>query len=219
MSDESTKSDCDFYQDKEHTFSVITECEEVHLQHASKNELCTSKHFDSTSLKNDSIIDSRLASFKFKRRTCLEAGQVSMENISLLSIFRTNVNIKNNTLSLISNHKKSGKDLSTVSMPIALNEPLNLLQKLCEELEYYSLLEQAAISRTNLERIVLVAGFCVSGYASTISRAGRKPFNPMLGETFEYTRLDKGLSFIAEKVCHYPPIMAYIYTCYFMQFI
>ena len=31
-----------------------------------------------------------------------------------------------------------------------------------------------------------VAAFAVSGYASTANRPSRKPFNPLLGETFEY---------------------------------
>lgn len=36
--------------------------------------------------------------------------------------------------------KNVGKDLSKISMPIALNEPLNMLQRLCEELEYSEIL-------------------------------------------------------------------------------
>ena len=36
--------------------------------------------------------------------------------------------------------KNVGKDLSKVSMPVSFNEPLNMLQRLCEELEYSELL-------------------------------------------------------------------------------
>ena len=39
-------------------------------------------------------------------------------------------------------------------------------------------------------------------------RAIRKPFNPMLGETFELVREDKGFRFVAEKVVHRPVRMA-----------
>jgi hypothetical protein len=60
-------------------------------------------------------------------------------------------------------------------MPIALNEPLNLLQRLCEELEYCDLLEQVSKSKDPLEQITIMAGFVLSGYANTIHRAGRKP--------------------------------------------
>ncbi|KAI9346936.1 Oxysterol-binding protein [Obelidium mucronatum] len=115
-----------------------------------------------------------------------------MESISVLSILRNNV----------------GKDLSTIAMPIALNEPLNLLQKLAEELEYCDLLDAAADAENVVDRMVLVSAFAVSGYASTVNRAGRKPFNPLLGETFECIRPDKGFRFVSEKVSHHPPVMA-----------
>nr|KAJ3418879.1 Oxysterol-binding protein- protein 3 [Polyrhizophydium stewartii] len=131
---------------------------------------------------------------KIVRRTKLPAPTYSMQNISIMSILRNNASV--------------GKDLSTVSMPIALNEPINLLQKLCEELEYSDLLEAAAKSADPVERLCFIAGFVVSGYSSTVYRAARKPFNPLLGETFEFIRDDKGFRFISEKVSHHPPVMA-----------
>ena len=39
--------------------------------------------------------------------------------------------------------KNIGKDLSRVSMPVTLNEPLGMLQRMCEELEYSELLDAA----------------------------------------------------------------------------
>ena len=110
------------------------------------------------------------------RRTVLPAP-VSGEDISLLSILRKNV----------------GKDLSTVAMPVSLNEPINVLQKLCEELEYTELLDKATSLPESLDRLVHVAAFAVSGYAGSQWRAGRKPFNPLHGETFEYVCPEKGM--------------------------
>ncbi|XP_071448902.1 oxysterol-binding protein-related protein 3-like isoform X4 [Hetaerina americana] len=101
-----------------------------------------------------------------------------------------------------------GKDLSKVSMPVALNEPLNMLQRLCEELEYSELLDAASEEKNPLERMVLVAAFAVSSYASSLSRAASKPFNPILGETYECVRPDRGFRFLAEQVSHHPPISA-----------
>ncbi len=46
----------------------------------------------------------------------------------------------------------------------------------------------------------MVAGFAVSSYALAYHRAARKPFNPILGETYESVRLDKGFKYIAEQV-------------------
>lgn len=48
-------------------------------------------------------------------------------------------------------------------------------------------------------RILCVAAFAVSGYASTDGRSC-KPFNPLLGETYEADYPDKGLRFFSEKV-------------------
>lgn len=46
----------------------------------------------------------------------------------------------------------------------------------------------------------IMAAFVISGYSSTYYRAGSKPFNPLLGETYECIREDKGMCFIAEQV-------------------
>jgi hypothetical protein len=51
---------------------------------------------------------------------------------------------------------------------------------------------------------VLVAAFAVSGYCSTYFRAGSKPFNPVLGETYECIREDKGFRFFSEQVSEVP---------------
>eukprot|EP00058_Branchiostoma_floridae_P019892 XP_002605382.1 hypothetical protein BRAFLDRAFT_74202 [Branchiostoma floridae] len=104
--------------------------------------------------------------------------------------------------------KNIGKDLSKVCMPVTMNEPLNTLQRLAEELEYSELLDKAAETDNPYERMALIAAFAVSGYSSTYYRAGQKPFNPLLGETYECVREDKGFSFIAEQVSHHPPISA-----------
>lgn len=95
------------------------------------------------------------------------------------------------------------------SFPVALNEPINLLQRLAEEVEYSELLDRAASVRNDpIEQLVYVTAFAVSGYASSVHRSERKPYNPVLGETFEYIRPDRGYRFVAEKVSHQPVIVA-----------
>ncbi|XP_045915336.1 oxysterol-binding protein-related protein 3-like [Micropterus dolomieu] len=113
-------------------------------------------------------------------------------SVSLWNILRNNI----------------GKDLSKVAMPVQLNEPLNTLQKLCEELEYSELLDTANQTHDPFQRMVYVATFAISAYASTYYRAGSKPFNPVLGETYECDRPDKSFRFIAEQVSHHPPVSA-----------
>ncbi|XP_061441742.1 oxysterol-binding protein-related protein 3 isoform X2 [Rhineura floridana] len=139
----------------------------------------------------DSVPDGSMESHS-KRRTCLPAPCPNTGNISLWNILRNNI----------------GKDLSKVAMPVELNEPLNTLQHLCEELEYSELLDKAACTPNLFERMVYVAAFAVSAYASTYYRAGSKPFNPVLGETYECVREDKGFQFFSEQVSHHPPISA-----------
>ncbi|KAL8137854.1 hypothetical protein V2J09_003855 [Rumex salicifolius] len=90
-----------------------------------------------------------------------------------------------------------GKDLSGVCLPVYFNEPLSSLQKCFEDLEYSGLVDQA--SEWGKKGILKVATFAVSGYASIEGRQC-KPFNPLLGETYEADYPDKGLRFFSEKV-------------------
>ncbi|KAG8219979.1 Oxysterol-binding protein-domain-containing protein [Butyriboletus roseoflavus] len=122
------------------------------------------------------------------RRARLPSGPVGDEG-SLFAMLKKNV----------------GKDLSTIAFPVSFNEPLTLLQRTAEELEYHGLLQQAAEANEPVERMCFVAAFAISSYAHTRHRSGRKGFNPMLVETFEDVRM----KFIAEKVSHNPVVIAY----------
>jgi hypothetical protein len=46
--------------------------------------------------------------------------------------------------------------------------------------------------------------FVTSGYSCAVRQ--KKPFNPLLGETYEYVPSDKAWKFFAEQVSHHPPI-------------
>jgi hypothetical protein len=102
--------------------------------------------------------------------------------------------------------KAIGKDLSKISLPVILNEPLSILQRLCEEIEYSDLLDTASNLQDPYDRMVYIAAFVISGYASSYYRNGAKDFNPLLGETYESVRPDKGWKYVAEQVSHHPPI-------------
>jgi oxysterol-binding protein-related protein 3/6/7 len=107
-------------------------------------------------------------------------------------------------------------------MPVSFNEPLTMLERAAEELEYFDLLDQASLATDETERMCFIAAFAVSGYACTKNRSGRKSLcvlsplhavlhtddcfsNPMLAETYEEPRMH----FIAEKVVHNPLVIAY----------
>lgn len=105
-------------------------------------------------------------------------------------------------------------------MPVVFNEPLSFLQRLCEYMEYTSLIKKACMTSDPIDRIQVrnisvllllfdlpipslfhyihiciiyfnylqtVAAFAVSALASQLGRVG-KPYNPLLGETYEYHR-------------------------------
>uniref|UniRef100_A0A674CRE9 Oxysterol-binding protein n=1 Tax=Salmo trutta TaxID=8032 RepID=A0A674CRE9_SALTR len=126
------------------------------------------------------------------RRTTLAAHCPDNAQVGLMQILYNNI----------------GKDLSRVSMPAALNEPINLMQRLCEELEYSELLDTANNTQDPYQRMVYIGAFAISGYATAHYRNRYKPFNPLLGETYECLREDKGFRYISEQVCHHPPISA-----------
>ncbi|KAK3230726.1 hypothetical protein Dsin_002607 [Dipteronia sinensis] len=129
-----------------------------------------------------------------KRRKKLPDPAEKEKGVSLWSMIKDNI----------------GKDLTKICLPVYFNEPLSSLQKCYEELEYSYLIDRAyewGKRGNNLMRILNVAAFAISAYASTEGRIC-KPFNPLLGETYEADYPDKGLRFFSEKVSHHPMIVA-----------
>lgn len=72
-----------------------------------------------------------------RRRSTLPSPRPT-SSVSLWNILRNNI----------------GKDLSKVAMPVQLNEPINTLQRLCEELEYSELLDTANQTHDPYQRMV-----------------------------------------------------------------
>lgn len=100
-----------------------------------------------------------------------------------------------------------GKDLTKISFPVFFNEPTSMLQRMAEDMEFSECLDAAAVEPDQYRRIAFVAAFAMSNYSSTIGRIA-KPFNPMLGETFEYVRHDRRYRYVSEQVSHHPPMSA-----------
>lgn len=127
-----------------------------------------------------------------QRRTSMPRPAQAEKSVSLWSIIKECV----------------GKDLSRVCLPVYFNEPMSALQRIAEELEYSELLDKAATHpRGSVERMLFVAAFAVSGYSGTGKRTN-KPFNPLLGETFEFVCQEQGMRILIEKVVHHPTIIA-----------
>uniref|UniRef100_A0A668A4J9 Oxysterol-binding protein n=1 Tax=Myripristis murdjan TaxID=586833 RepID=A0A668A4J9_9TELE len=127
-----------------------------------------------------------------KHRSSLPAPMFSRNDFSIWSILR----------------KCIGMELSKITMPVIFNEPLSFLQRLTEYMEHTYLIHQAIASSDSIERMRCVAAFAVSAVASQWERTG-KPFNPLLGETYELVREDLGFRLISEQVSHHPPVSAF----------
>ncbi|XP_063056950.1 oxysterol-binding protein-related protein 1 isoform X2 [Engraulis encrasicolus] len=127
-----------------------------------------------------------------KHRTTLPAPMFSRNDFSIWSILR----------------KCIGMELSKITMPVIFNEPLSFLQRLSEYMEHTYLIHQANATIDSIERMKCVAAFAVSAVASQWERTG-KPFNPLLGETYELVRDDLGFRLMSEQVSHHPPVSAF----------
>ncbi|RKP30493.1 hypothetical protein METBISCDRAFT_16185 [Metschnikowia bicuspidata] len=109
--------------------------------------------------------------------------------------------------------KNVGNDLLTLSMPVDMNEPITIVQKYAEMMEYSEMIDNALLGKYPAESgelILRIAAFAVTYLAAmrVKLRIGRKPFNPLLGETYELVREDKGFRYLCEKVSHKPPVFA-----------
>lgn len=124
-------------------------------------------------------------------RTNLPLGKDDRPSVSLWAILKNNI----------------GKDLTKISFPVSFNEPTSMLQRMAEDMEFSECLDTASLQKESGLRTAFVAAFAMSNYSSTIGRVA-KPFNPLLGETFEYARLDKHYRYVSEQVSHHPPISA-----------
>ena len=100
--------------------------------------------------------------------------------------------------------------MSLFSVPVFFMEPITMLQKMGEIMQYMRLLDLAADEEDPDLRLAYVCALAISTYSS--NERVKKPFNPVLGETWEchLPGADGGgdALYVAEQVCHHPPIGA-----------
>ncbi|XP_018445238.1 oxysterol-binding protein-related protein 3A [Raphanus sativus] len=102
--------------------------------------------------------------------------------------------------------KYIGSDItSMVTLPVIIFEPMTTLQKMAELMEYSHLLDMADKTQDPYMRMVYASTWAISVYYAY--QRTWKPFNPILGETYEMTN-HNGINFIAEQVSHHPPMSA-----------
>ncbi|XP_012486063.1 oxysterol-binding protein-related protein 3A [Gossypium raimondii] len=102
--------------------------------------------------------------------------------------------------------KYIGSDVtSMVTLPVLIFEPMSMLQKMAELMEYSYLLDLADECEDPYMRLVYTTSWAISVYYAY--QRTWKPFNPILGETYEMVN-HGGITFIAEQVSHHPPMSA-----------
>lgn len=105
-----------------------------------------------------------------------------------------------------------GKDIvSLLSLPVSMFEPTSVLHTMVEPLRHSELLFKISNTEDPIDRISLVAAFCTSLFCYYVRTL--KPFNPVLGETYEYVPPSKAYKSLCEQVSHHPPIGIAHTTC------
>lgn len=69
------------------------------------------------------------------------------------------------------------KELYRFTVPIIWNEPLSLLQRISETMNFTHLLDRSALATTTVDRLKFVAAFAISTQSFNAGRIS-KPFNP-----------------------------------------
>ena len=90
-------------------------------------------------------------------------------------------------------------------MPVYFNDPTSLLQKCATAQEYNYLIDMAVKEMDPVKRHALVAVHSVSTL-TLCEKSTTKPFNPLLGETYEFVNDD--FEYLSEQVSHHPPVTA-----------
>ena len=91
--------------------------------------------------------------------------------------------------------------MSLLSVPVFIMEPTTTLQKMSEILQYAELVDKACDEKDEDLRLAYICALAISTYSS--NERVKKPFNPILGETWEMT-LPGGGVYVSEQVCHHP---------------
>lgn len=193
--EEVSDEEVSFFDTKEYFTEPTTCCGSTtgvvdHMNKPTESE----KHYDDVERKNTEEESCKSTFRHIERRNKLPDPIEKEKGVSLWSMIKDNV----------------GKDLTRVCLPVYFNEPISSLQKCFEDLEYSSLLDEAyehGKAGNSIQRIMKVAAFAVSAYASSEGRHC-KPFNPLLGETYEADYPEKGIRFFSEKVSHHPTLIA-----------
>lgn len=109
---------------------------------------------------------------------------------------------------------RPGMDLSKVVLPTFILEPRSFLDKLSDSYYHVDILSRAVLEDDAFTRMKTVVKWYLSGFYKK-PKGLKKPYNPILGETFRCNWLHPNGSktfYVAEQVSHHPPVSAFYVT-------
>ena len=97
-----------------------------------------------------------------------------------------------------------GKGMVGVSLPVRIFEPRSLLERVCDMWTFVpNYIVPATKERNPIEKMKKIVAAAVGGLY--VSAKQLKPFNPILGETFQAMFPNENISINIEHTSHYPP--------------
>eukprot|EP00127_Corallochytrium_limacisporum_P006658 Clim_evm37s232 gene=Clim_evmTU37s232 len=112
---------------------------------------------------------------------------------------------------ILAKQVRIGQDLSKVVLPTFILEPRSFLEKVSDFFTHCDFLSRAAASKGE-DRLLNVVRWFLSGFYLK-PRGVKKPYNPILGETFRCCWDDPVSNaktfYVSEQVSHHPPVSAF----------
>ena len=110
---------------------------------------------------------------------------------------------KNMIKDIVTNYTKK------LPSPVYFNEPLSMGEKQCEKFKYMDLLIKAGNESSKEMQMCYISAFLIGEIFLNLGRS-LKPFNPIIGETYEFFDNERKFRFYSEQVSHKPQVTAYI---------
>lgn len=102
----------------------------------------------------------------------------------------------------------TGQPISGISLPVRVFEPRSQIERMIDSFGFAPIfLRRAALESNKLERLKYVMTSVIAGMYGSAKQL--KPFNPLLGETYQ-GYFDDGTRIFCEHTSHHPPITNFL---------
>jgi len=156
-------------------------------------------------LSNKKIID-RTEAFRG-----LEITNTGLLKLTDPEILKTQKGLISEVLQSLFKSIAEGRGVVGVSLPIRVFEPRSLIERLCDFWTYVpNYLVPGVLTLDPVERIKRVISMFIA--ALHLGAGQLKPFNPLLGETYQAHFPEHGITIDLEHTSHHPPVANFLVT-------